>query len=219
MLTLLDEVPLLSVGTSTDDLEIRSRVSIMYFSVSRDARRLLVVALALVVGPSAARGQDGARSSREDKRDTLTIVNPNQLDIPEKRARTLLFMTCQLVAEEFHQKPKHVEIMMTLVLGAQDEHYSIDKKGRLTMHLARWDEAKFVNGVITSAIQWMASLQTRNQMLTEILRRTDQIVPVSANQLRRPAENSTLQTGGTYPTCISAVAMTPCSAVTRPPRP
>ena len=178
-----------------------------------------MVALALVFGSPAVRGQEGARSSREGNANMLTIVNPNQLDIPDERARVLLLTTCRLVAEEFHQKPKHIEITMTLILGAQDERYSVDKKGRLTMYLARWDEGKFVNGVITSAIQWMASLQTRNQMLTEILRRTDQIVPVSANQLRRPAENSTLQTGGTYPTCISAVAMTPCSAVTRPPRP
>lgn len=189
----------------------------MYFSARRDVRKVLVVAL--VFGSFAARGQDVARSNREGKADMLTIVNPNQLDIPDERARVLLLMTCRLVAEEFHQKPKHVEIAMTLVLGARDVHYSIDKKGRLTMYLARWDERKFVDGVVTSAIQWMASLRMRNQMLTEILRRTDLIVPVSANQLQRPAENAPLQTGSTYPTCISAVATTPCSALNRPPRP
>ena len=179
-----------------------------------------MVALVLVFGSSAARGQDRAQPSREGKPNLLTIVNPNQLDIPDERARVLLRTTCQLVAEEFHQKPKHVEITMTLVLGDPDERYSINKKGQLTMYLGRWNEGKFVNGVITSAIQWMASLPMRNQMLTEIVRRTDQIVPVSANRLRRPAESSALQTGEeASPTCVSAVAMTPCSALGRPPRP
>lgn len=191
----------------------------MYFSPPHDVRKLLVVALVLSFGTPAARGHDVSRSGREGKADTLTIVNPNQLDIPDERARVLLRTTCRLVAEEFHQKPKRGEITMTLVLGVPDERYSIDKNGHLTMYLARWNEGKFVNGVITSAIQWMASLHMRNQMLTEILRRTDQIVPVSANQLRRPAENPPLQTGGTYPTCISAVATTPCSGLKRPPRP
>lgn len=190
----------------------------MQFLAPDDASKLLVVALVLSFGSQAARGQDVSRLSREGNADMLTIVNPNQLDIPDERARVLLRTTCRLVAEEFHQKPKHVEITMTLVLGDPDERYSISKNGQLTMYLVRWNEGKFVNGVITSAIQWMASLQMRNQMLTEIVRRTDLIVPVSANQLRRPAENSPLQTGGTYPTCISAVAVTPCSAVTRPPR-
>jgi len=190
----------------------------MEFPAPRGVRKLFVVALILVFGSSAARGQDGARSSGEGKADRLTIVNPSQLDIPDKRARVLLLTTCRLVAEEFHQKPEHVEITMTLVLGARDEYYAIDKTGRMTMYLEHWDEGKFVDGVIISAIQWMASLQMRNQMLTEIVRRTDLIVPVSANQLRRPTENPSLQTEGPYPACASEAGTTPRSALTRPRR-
>ena len=190
----------------------------MEFPAPRGVRKLFVVALILVFGSSAARGQDGARSSGEGKADRLTIVNPSQLDIPDKRARVLLLTTCRLVAEEFHQKPEHVEITMTLVLGARDEYYAIDKTGRMTMYLEHWDEGKFVDGVIISAIQWMASLQMRNQMLTEIVRRTDLIVPVSANQLRRPTENPSLQTEGPYPVCASEAGTTPCSALARPRR-
>jgi hypothetical protein len=190
----------------------------MHFSAPHDVRKLIVVALVLVSGSVAAIGQEGTRSSRDGKTEMLTVVNPNHIDIPEGRARVLLLTTRRLVAEEFHQKPKHIEITMTLVLGTPDERYSIDKKGRLTMYLARWNEGKFVNGVITSAIQWMASLQKRNQMLTEIVRRTDLIAPVSAHQLHRPGRNSTTP-GESYPTCISATATTPCSALNRPPRP
>ena len=189
---------------------------IMEFSAPRGVRKLFVVALILFFGSSAARGQDGARSSGEGKADRLTIVNPSQLDIPDKRARVLLLTTCRVVAEEFHQKPKHVEITMTLVLGARDEYYAIDKTGRMTMYLEHWDEGKFVDGVIISAVQWMASLQMRNQMLTEIVRRTDPIVPVSANQLRRPAEKPSLQTEGPYPACAIEAGTARCSTLTQP---
>lgn len=190
----------------------------MHFSSLQDVQRLFVVALVLVSGSPAATGQDGTRSSRDGKADTLTIVNPNHLDISDERARALLLMTCRLVAEEFHRSPKDVELTMTLVLGPSDEHYSIDNKGQMTMYLERWDEAKFVNGVITSAIQWLAPLQLRNQMYTEIRRRTDQTAPVSAYQLRRPARNSPAP-GDSYPTCVGETATTPCSALNRQPRP
>ena len=191
----------------------------MEFSAPRGVRKFFVVALILVFGSSAARGQDGARSSGEGTADRLTIVNPGQLDIPDKRARVLLLTTCRVVAEEFHQKPKHVEITMTLVLGARDEHYAIDKTGRMTMYLEHWDEGKFVNGVITVAVQWLAPLHLRNQMFTEVLLRTDRIAPVSAKQLRRPAGNAPAPTGESYPTCVSETATVPCSALTRPHRP
>jgi len=56
------------------------------------------------------------------------------------------------------------------------------------MYLEHWDEGKFVDGVIISAIQWLAPLHLRKQMFKEILRRTDKIAPVTANQLRVPSK-------------------------------
>jgi len=190
----------------------------MYLSARHDGRGLLVVALVLIFGSPAARAQDGTRSNRDAQGDALTIVNPSQIEIPGERARVLLLTTCRVVAEEFHRKPEDVALTMNLVLGARDEHYSVDKKGRMTMYLERWDEGKFVDGVIISAVEWLAPLHLRNQMFTVILRRADRIAPVSANQLRRPAGNSPLPTGE-YPTCISETASTPCSALNRPPHP
>jgi hypothetical protein len=113
-------------------------------------------------------------------------VNPSEIDIPGDRARVLLLTTCRVVADEFHRKPQDVELTMTLVLGEKDERYSIDTNGRMTMYLEHWDEGKFVDGVIISAIQWLAPLRLRKQMFTEILRRTDKIAPVTANQLCVP---------------------------------
>jgi hypothetical protein len=63
----------------------------------------------------------------------------------------------------------------------------------------------------------MAPLHLRNQMFTEILRRTDQIAPVSAKQLRNPAGRTPLPTREPYPTCANEMATTPCSALNRPP--
>jgi len=200
------------------DSNAESQGTVMYLLALQNVRKSLLVALVLAFGSLATQGQDGTPSNREAKADVLTIVNPNHIDVPDERARILLLTTYRLVADEFHRRPQDVEVTMTLVLGARDEHYAIDKEGRMTMYLERWDEPKFVNGVITSATQWLAPLHLRNQMFTEILRRTDQIAPVSADQLRRPTGISPLPTGE-YPTCTSEMATTPCSALTPPPRP
>jgi len=191
----------------------------MYLPIPHDVRNLFVVALILIVGSQTVRGQGGTHSNPAEKANVLTIVNPGQIEIPDERARVLLLMTCRVVAEEYHRKPEDAELKMTLVLGDADEHYSVDKEGRMTLYLGRWDEGKFVNGVINSAVQWLAPLSLRNQMFTEILRRTDRIAPVSAKQLRRPGGNSPVPTGESYPTCVSETATTPCSALTRRPRP
>jgi hypothetical protein len=190
----------------------------MYLSANHDVRELLVIALILIFGSPTARGQEEARPNRDARQDVLTVVNPNRIDMPGERARVLLVTACRVLADEFHRKPVHVERMMTLVLGARDEHYSIDKDGRMTIYLEHWDEGKFVNGVITSVVERMAPLRLRNQMFTEILRRTEQIAPVSAYQLQKPGGNSSLPTGD-YPTCTSEVATRPCSALNRPRRP
>jgi len=160
----------------------------MYLLATQETRKLLVVALVLIFGSLTVRGQDGARSNRAERTNALTIVNPSEIDIPGDRARVLLLTTCRVVADEFHRKPQDLELTMTLVLGEKDERYSIDTNGRMTMYLEHWDEGKFVDGVIISAIHWLAPLHLRKQMFTEIIRRTDKIAPVTANQLRVPSK-------------------------------
>ena len=184
-----------------------------------ELKKFPVIALVLIFGCPTARGQGIRRSNHEAKADQLTILNQNQIEIPGDRARVLLIMTYCVVAGEFHRRPKDIELAMTLVLGERDEYYSIDKDGRMTLYLERWDEGKFVNGVITSVVQRLAPLHVRNQMFTEIRRRADRIAPVSAQQMRRPAGNPSPPGGESYPMCISEVATTPCSALNRPRRP
>jgi len=191
----------------------------MHFIATHEAGKLLVVGLVLIFGSLSVSGQDGAHLNRASKPDALTIVNPGHINIPGDRARVLLITTCRVVAEEFHRSSEDVEMMMTLVMGARDEHYSIDKEGRMTMYLERWDEGKFVDGVITSVVQRLAPLHLRNQMFTEILRRTDRIAPVSTKQLRAPGSNPPLPRGATSPSCISAVSRTPCPWPNQPQNP
>jgi len=129
-----------------------------------------------------------------------------------------LLTTCRLVAEDFHRKPEDVDLKMTLVLGERDERYAIDESGRMTLYLESWSEPKFVDGVITGAIQRLTPLRTRKQMLVEILHRTDKVAPVSADRLRMPGGNRPLPRGA-MTDCISAMSDAPCTWPNRPPSP
>lgn len=140
----------------------------------------------------------------------LTIVNPKHRDIPEDRARVLLLTTCHVVAEEFHRHPDEVDLKLTLVVGDGDEHYTIDHDGQLTLYLDRWNETRFVEAVITGAMQKLTPPQTRKKMLIDILRRSDRIAPVSVNELQgaalvRPSPGRNL-----VPDCFTAVRDGPC---------
>jgi len=106
---------------------------------------------------------------------------------------------------------------MTLILGDPDERVAVDDNGGMTLYLERWNETKFVDGVITGAMQLLMPLHTRKQVFTEILRRTDKIAPVAANQLRIPATNSPLPRRSLMKDCISALNSTPCSWPNKPP--
>ena len=113
----------------------------------------------------------------------LTIVNPQHQEVPEDRVGVLLLTTCRVVAQQFHRHPNEVELKLTLVIGDRDEHSMIDHDGHITLYLERWSEGKFVNGVITGAIQMLTPLQTRKKIWLDVRRRSDRIAPVSVNQL------------------------------------
>jgi len=177
-------------------------------------RKLLVFALFAACAIPMAKGQAGTQGGRPD---VLTVVNAHQTDIPVDRARVLLLTTCRVVAEEFHKRPEEVDLRVTLVLGNPQERVAVDDNGGMTLYLQSWKETKFVDGVITGAIQLLMPRRSRNQMFTEVLRRTDKIVPVAANQLRMPSTNSPLPARSLMPDCISAVNNAPCSWPNRLP--
>ena len=186
----------------------------MYSAEPAGVRKLLLLALLTLSAIPIAKGQTGTGPGRPD---LLTIVNSRQTDIPIERARVLLLTACRVVAEEFHKRPEDLDLRMTLILGESHERVSVDDSGGMTLYLERWNETKFVDGVITGTIQLLMPLQTRKQVFTEILRRTDKVAPVTANQLRVPGTNSPLPRRSLVPDCISAVNSAPCSWPNRLP--
>lgn len=166
----------------------------------------------------AALFQPGAQSQTEQATivtaadsDALKITNPKHRDIPVARAQVLLLETCKIVADEFHRKASDIHVRINLVVGDADERYSIEKDGRITLYLDHWDEARFVDVVITGAMHQLSPPHLRRQMLTEVLKRSDQITPVSTKQLQGtppmlPPRNPNLNDD-----CMSAVNSEPCS--------
>jgi hypothetical protein len=185
----------------------------MYSAEPVGVRKLLVFA----VFASLIQIANGQTDTRAGRPDLLTVVNSHQTDVPIERARVLLLTTCRVVAEEFHKRPEDVDLRMTLILGDPGERVAVDNSGGITLYLEHWNENKFVDGVITGAIQQLMPFHNRNQMFTEIIRRTDKIAPVAANQLRMPSTNSFLPRRSLVPDCISAISNSPCSWPNRPP--
>lgn len=172
--------------------------------------RFLSAILACTFGVQVAIGQSTQSSPTLPRPDILTIVNSCQFDMPGERARLLLRTTCRVVAEEFHQKPKDVDLKVTLLLGESNEHVAIDNTGRMTLYLERWDETKFVDGIITGAIQKLTPFSRRKQMSAEIHRRTDRIAPISASQLRTLGKRAPTLGPSLCPNCMRAANNFPC---------
>ena len=149
--------------------------------------------------------------------DRLTITNPQHQEVPAERARVLLLTTSRVVAEEFHRRPDEVNLKLTLVLGDKDERSMMDLSGHLTLYMDRWSEGKFVDGVITGAVQQLTSMQTRRKMFTDILRRSDEIAPVSVNRLRGETFNRQPPALNLVPDCFSAFGDVACPWSHLPP--
>ena len=159
------------------------------------------VALVSLLGHFALAQAGSASAADVLAQARVTIVNRQNQEVPEARVRVLLLTTCRVVAEEFHRHPDEVDLKLTLVIGDRDERSMIDKDGNLSLYMGRWNEGKFVDGVITGAVQQLTTLKKRQKMFTDILRRTDGITPVSVNQLRgealhRPSPGLSLDTNG-----------------------
>ena len=174
-------------------------------------KSVLLAALALACGGIFAYAQSVAQSNGQLSRgDSLTIVNSHQTDAPQERARVLLLTTCRVVAEQFHRKPEDIDLRVTLVLGDPNERVGVDENGVMTLYLARWNETRFVNGVITGAIQRLTTSGARKEMYAEIERRTDRVAPIAANQLRISNRNEPQPRQGIVRDCISAANASPC---------
>src|SRR5215472_19234664 len=173
--------------------------------------RLLASVLACTFVIQVASGQSSHSVPNPPRPEILTIINSRQIDMPGERARVLLLTACRVVAEEFHQKPEDLDLKVTLLLGEPNERVAIDDNGRMTLYLERWDETKFVDGVITGAIQKLTPLSRRKQMFGEIRRRTDKIAPIPVSQLRISGTSAPILSPSLPSSCISAASNFPCN--------
>jgi len=116
----------------------------------------------------------------------LAIDNPKHLDVPEEKARILLRLACRAVATEFHlREPAKTDFDLRLVLGEKDERHGFDEQtGVPTLYLQQWNEVKFTSAAIRFAVQKSVNHNREERMISEILRRSDQISSIPANQLR-----------------------------------
>ena len=163
--------------------------------------------------PTKGQAQCGAPNLNRHDPAVLTIVNPKHREIPEQRARVQFLTACNVVAAEFHRAADEVKLNVTLVVEDGDEHYAIDKSGELTLHLKSWNDAKFVDAVIRGAIQQLTPAHTRERLLMDVLRRSDQIAPVSPNELKSPTSSGRLVPMNLPEDCITAAREEPCLAV------
>jgi hypothetical protein len=119
----------------------------------------------------------------------LAIDNPKNLDVPEQKARVLLRLACRAVAAELHlHEASKPEFDLRLVLGEQDERYGLDgQTGVPTLYLQQWNETKFASAAIRFAIQKSIDQKREEVMISEMLRRAEQIASIPAKQLHGTA--------------------------------
>ena len=115
----------------------------------------------------------------------LVIENTRHLKIPEDQVQALLRMSCQAVGNELHLQDKaKFNCGLRLVLGEKEEHFGLDMEtGMPTLSLSEWNVEKFTSAAVTLAIQRSIDPHREQEMILEILRRFEQIAPVSATQL------------------------------------
>ena len=116
----------------------------------------------------------------------LSVVNPKHLEMPAERANVILSTACSVVAEQFHQRDtSNLRFQTVLVLGDSPEHYQVDEqKGIYTLYLKQWDERKFATLAMRFCVQRLATSVKEDHLVREILRRANQIGPVSVDALR-----------------------------------
>jgi len=116
----------------------------------------------------------------------LTIENPRHVDIPEAQARILFQMSFQAVAKELRPGQKtNAEFPLHLVIGQEEERFGWNAKtGVATLFLREWDAVKFTTAAVRFAIQRSIQPEREEAMISEIVRHSQVVAPVSAAQLR-----------------------------------
>ena len=92
------------------------------------------------------------------------------------------------------------------MLGEKEERYGYDdQSGVATVFLQEWNETKFVIAAMRFAVQHSIDPQRQEQMVVEVLRRSKQIAPVPAAQLRGYSPQRVSEPVGAGSDCLKGV--------------
>jgi hypothetical protein len=113
-------------------------------------------------------------------------IQSNGVDVPADKVNVLYNTTFHVVAEEFHLRDNaDLRFPVTLVLGDSNERVLGDEVSKTyVIYMERWNEAKFALAASRIAVQHLVSEERKNRMVSEIVRRSDQVAPVSLQALR-----------------------------------
>lgn len=120
-------------------------------------------------------------------------IQKGKADVSEEKVNVLYDTSFRVVAQEFHlADPSSFRVPITLVLGESKEGVSGDELNKVyVIYLDRWDDAKFALATSRIALQHLISEQRKNKIVNEIVRRANQIAPVSLQAARdQPGKSS-----------------------------
>ncbi len=136
----------------------------------------------------------------------VQIQNPKHLPVPEYKAQVIFSTACRVVAEEFHVPQSQLAFPVVLFLGEKSQRYTADEgTGTYAVYLRQWDPVQFADSAMRLAVQRLVPPQRRNRMLTAILYRSNEIAPVSVEEIRKgcghsqPAGSATALAKGAFP--------------------
>jgi hypothetical protein len=127
-----------------------------------------------------AMGSFGVRAQETQ----IRIENPNHDRVREEEVATLYRIACQQVAKASHiQNYKQLEYPLTLVLGAAQERYVIDRAtGSGTIYLLNWDETHFTSAAVRIALYHVTWFES---VVAQTLQRFRNSHPISISDLRK----------------------------------
>ena len=110
----------------------------------------------------------------------VSIVNPKHLAVPAGRPDAIYHSALQVLSENFGREDDGLSFPVILFLGEDDERYVADEDRKLdAVYLANWNENKFTVSVMRLAMEHLLDTTCRNELLGEILSRSDVISPVA----------------------------------------
>jgi len=113
----------------------------------------------------------------------VLIVNAKHLAVPAGRPEAIYRSALDVVDETFG-RDSSANFPVTLVLGEENEQYVADADHNLNaIYLAGWNENKFAVSMIHLAMEHLIDTECRNNLLGEIIVKSNAISPVSLPQI------------------------------------